>query len=202
MVRMHKKETICLLLILISLIGGAVFVRVRHGGIFSQSASVEDAFSPESSNKNVVEVVPVPVAGETIAPSVASENLKTYTHPNPKFSVDFPGEMNVETYDEGGESETILFRGPSGSFQVFVSAYDGDDSLSVDDIRRLQPFTEVTEPQTIQVGGVQAILFFSTVADIGKTREVWMAKGKYLFSITTHADHDAWLAHIMTTWRF
>jgi hypothetical protein len=78
----------------------------------------------------------------------------------------------------------------------------GDDSLTAADIQRLQPFTQVVEPQVIQLNGVQAVLFWSAVPEVGKTREVWLAKSGKLFSVTTHADHDAWLAHIMTTWRF
>ena len=194
----RRKEIIGWVVVLGMIVLGAVGVRIWKGDrVISNTA---DGSSLSVSDEHVVEVAAVPVATETI--KTEKENLKTYTNPNPKFSVDFPADMSAESYDEGGESTTILFTGPSGSFQVFVSPYDDDDSLSGEDIHRLQPFTQVLEPQIIQLRGVQAVLFFSAVPEIGKTREVWMAKNKYLFSVTTHADHDAWLAHIMTSWRF
>ena len=202
MSKVRRKEIICLVVLVCVLIGSAVFMRVRKDDLSSEGASALGAFDSGVSDENVVNVDPIPVAAETISASVASENLKTYTHPNPKFSVDFPAGMSVKTYDEGGESQTVLFKGPEGSFQVFISPYDGDDSLSAEDIQRLQPFTQVVEPQTIQLHGVQAMLFWSAVPEIGKTREVWFAKGGKLFSVTTHADRDTWLAHIMTSWRF
>lgn len=202
MQRVWGKEIIGLMIVVCLIVGSAVFVRFRKGNRSLRGASMESAFLSGVSDENIIEVEPVPVAEETISSSVVSENLKTYTHPTSKFSVDFPADMNVETYDEGGESETVLFKGQEGSFQVFVSPYDGDDSLTVEDIKRLQPFTQVMEPQIIQIQGVPAVLFFSVVPEIGKTREVWLSHGTWLFSVTAHADRDAWLAHIMTTWRF
>ena len=193
-----RKEIVGLVVVLCVIVGGAVGVRMLKGD--RVTSNDVDGSSLPVSDEHVVQVAAIPVAAETIKEE--KENLKTYTHPSPKFSVDFPADMTAESYDEGGESTTILFKGPGGNFQVFVSPYDGDNTLTAEDIHRLQPFTQVAEPQTIQLNGVQAVLFFSTVPEVGKTREVWMAKNKHLFSVTTHADHDAWLAHIMTSWRF
>jgi len=202
---MGKKEKIGLFVVFVLVIGAAIAFRLEYGRFDTneaeQAGTVLEALQ-ENEQVNEIEVTPTPVAPEDIAMSKIDENLKTYTHQKPTFSLDFPADLTIEKYDEGGVSETILFSGPSGSFQVFVSPYSGDGTISEQEVKRLQPLTPMEGVETIKIANTPALLFWSTVPDIGKTREVWLSKGGYLFSVTARGSADAWLAHIMTTWRF
>ena len=185
------------ILISLSLIAGAIWggttlMRGRGGAGMSEGTP---------SGGPVVNVAPIPAGTDTLAPATDPAR-KRYTHPHPAFSVEFPADARVQTYKEGGEGTTVLFEGPSGGFQVFVSPYGGDDTLDASDITRLYPFTVVKDPQTITINGTQAVLFWSSAEGVGNTREVWIAHSGWLFAVTARADRDAWLSELMTTWKF
>ena len=173
--------------------------------------------TPSLHEHNLVAVEPIVVPPEHIARD-ATAGQQTYTSPTYGFSITYPDTLTVVSYDEGGESETIVFQAPGSTeaaqggaagsasastpgFQIFISPFDSTE-LTEATIRRLQPFTAIENAQQITLSGVPAVLFFSTVPELGRTREVWFAHHGHLFAITARARDDAWLSALMSSWQF
>jgi hypothetical protein len=145
-----------------------------------------------------------PISAEQFTKPSDESEFKVFSHPEYGFSVDYPRELRVLTFDEGGRAETILFQHPTDKnkgFQIYISPYDGNTSLTAKKIKEIQPFTRLDDPKNISIAGTAAVLFWSAT-EVGQTREVWFAKDGLLYSITTYAPLDAWLSQVMASWRF
>lgn len=150
---------------------------------------------------------------------ILGENYQQFTHPQYTFSVEYPKELEVERFQEGDDSETIIFQESlsAGSeqekigFQIFISPFGKDEILTQNRILEDLPEAIIEEPQEAILGTltgaseeerIHALLFWSHDPSIGKTREVWFTHDGYLYEITTYAYLDSWLAKILSTWNF
>ena len=145
--------------------------------------------------------------------SALGDGFKRYTNFEYQFSVDYPEELEAEAFQEE-EGETIVFRRPEDKeknlpkeklgFQIFVSAFEEETTLTQERILKDAPSTVIEDPQEVIIGGnIPALLFWSENPVIGKTREVWFTDGKgYLYEVTTYAHLDTLLAGILSTWKF
>ena len=128
-----------------------------------------------------------------------------YHDPIYNFSLELPPDFSWQTYDEGDEGVTITFYDQLrvDSFQIAVSPYEGDPTLTRERILQDLPSTIIKEPKEVVIGGNQhALIFESEDKAIGPTREVWFVNKGFLYAITTYKHLDSWLAKILTTWRW
>ena len=134
-----------------------------------------------------------------------NSNWEGYAHPSLPFAFAHPKELVSNTFQDG-ESEIVLLQGPDPNqeIQIVARAFDEPGPLTVERIRRDVPEMVIDEPQNVFIGSAQipALLFWSSDASLGRTREVWFVQGEYLYQVTTKAENDELLAGIMETWRF
>jgi len=60
----------------------------------------------------------------------------------------------------------------------------------------------IKDPQTVEIAGEEALVFFSKDTDIGDVREVWFVHQDRLYQASTYAKYDELLAKVMRTFRF
>jgi hypothetical protein len=145
----------------------------------------------------------------------ASENIgsRIYVHPAYNFSFEFPEDLSVSTFKEGG-GEIIVAQGevvrPGAespehfAFQIFIMPWDeGGDIITPQRIHQDLPDLPVENPQEALVYKTKrALLFFSEDPAFGRTREIWILHNEFLYQIITADEYDPWLAEIMKTWKF
>lgn len=127
----------------------------------------------------------------------------TYQHPTYGFSLTYPSELIVQEFDEVG-GETIVFQKPQEQkgFQLYITPY-ADTTISESRIKNDIPSGIIREPtEVLLAGDIRGLLFWSEVPVIGESRELWFVHDGYLYQVTTYAPLDAWLADIMSTFRF
>jgi len=139
------------------------------------------------------------------------DEYKIYTNDKYGFSLEYPQDFFIETFDEGDGAETIVFQGRVSSgqdkigFQVFISPIEEAGELTRERILEDVPYAVIDEAQEVLLGpknDIRGLLFWSEDPDIGRTREVWFAHENYLYEITTYEHLDMWLAGILSTWEF
>ncbi len=163
------------------------------------SVLAKDGFAPVSVASSV-SGVPITTDGN---------HVLTFTHHDPDFSLQYPDTLQATSSKGDDGSETIIFSGPEQpdaaghmGFQIFVSQYSGSAPIDGQFVHDAFPSLAVNDPVQIVFGdGVPGLVFMSMDETIGKTRELWFARGGYLYQVTTYADLDGWLAGIFKTWR-
>ena len=108
----------------------------------------------------------------------------------------------MEEYSEKGDAYTYVFTHDDGrSFQIYITPY-GKDHIDAEQFLRDQPSGVREGEQQIAIDGVPAVVFGGKNDAMGETREVWFIKDGLLYEVTTYRELDAWLAEIMTSWKF
>jgi len=125
-----------------------------------------------------------------------------------QFSLHVPPELVMKEYDEGDGTYTIVFEEtlPQSStlrksFQIFFTPYLGD-TITQSRILKDVPTGKFTTPIEVVIGGNVHALVFSSTGLLGEMSEAWFVHNGYLYEVTTYAQLDAWLAQILSTWRF
>jgi len=138
------------------------------------------------------------------------ENSNTFYHPQYRFSMIYPSDMNNTNFVEGG-GEQILFQDSAGDkwFQFYITPWDEGDNLSVERIKQDLPDLVMKNTQSVILGpeqesgvGPRAVIFFGQEDGLGETREVWFVKNGRLYQITTYKRLDLFLAEILSTLTF
>ncbi len=173
-----------------------LLLRNPRDGDTSDAGTTATAVGPE------IIIDPIPANPQEIGDATTHPGWKRYASARHEFAVEYPGEFSVTSYDEGGPAETIVFQSGGRGLQVLVSGYAEKQPLTVEGIRTLQPLTEIDDPQEVMIGGVPAVLFWSTTSELGKTGEVWFVRGGRMYAVTARASDDALLSQIMATWKF
>ncbi|HEY0221086.1 MAG TPA: hypothetical protein VGC58_02575 [Candidatus Paceibacterota bacterium] len=164
------------------------------------------SFSYYKKNRGVLYVPPntLSIIGEVVKTENGSnKNLSLYKNTKSNFSIEFPKELTIKEYDEGGGSYSYVFENESGdkSFQIFFTEYY-KDSITEERFLTDIPSGVIKEKQDIFIDGVPAVMFFSKNNIMGETREVWFIKNGFLYEVFTYKDLDEWLSEIMLTWKF
>jgi hypothetical protein len=144
--------------------------------------------------------------GQSVPPTVPAALLE-YTNDAFGFSLVYPEDLQVSTFDEGDGASTIVFQnvgGPDGGargFQIFVVPY-GAGQMHDD-----QPLTQElpsirTELQEITIDGASGVAFYSATEALGDTHEIWFIHEGSLYEVTTLRVLEPWLSEIMQTWQF
>lgn len=149
------------------------------------------------------------LASVTQTSIVLGEGFAKFTHPDYRFSLEYPEDLILERFKEGEGAETIVFQGAKAregeklGFQIFISPYGEDEVLTKERILEDVPGAVIDDAIEVILGdGTQALLFWSESSEVGRTREVWFVHSGQLYEITTYADLDEWLANILSTWSF
>lgn len=144
----------------------------------------------------------VTVTKPFFAPQQLANGNKFYLNRLLKFSVVYPGNLDVQEYGQGNTS-TIVFEDVSTQegFQVFVVPYE-EQVVSDERFKMDVPSGVMKDPVDILVDGVRATMFFSHNSLLGETREVWFIKDGFLYEVTARKDLDGWLSEIIRNWKF
>ena len=119
------------------------------------------------------------------------------------FSLFYPNDLTVKTYDEGGGAMTFIFQDTKTlqGFQIFVTPYIGT-TISDERFKQDEPSGVRQNMADVSIGGAQAVSFFSTNVELGDTAEVWFIHGGYLYEATSLKPLAQWFSNIMQTWQF
>lgn len=133
----------------------------------------------------------------------APEGYTEYYDSIYRFSLFYPSDLSVESYDEGAGAATITFQNPETAhgFQIFILPY-AEDQVSEERFRLDEPSGVRTGEQRVSIDGALAASFFSESLTLGETAEVWFVHGGYLYEVTTLKPLSGWLSGIMRTWKF
>lgn len=169
-------------------IGALIFLTQRKKDV-AQPAVI----SPESE---------VTVTKPFFAPQQLADGKKFYLNRLLKFSVVYPGNLDIQEYGQGNTS-TIVFEDVSTQegFQVFVVPYD-KEVISDERFKMDIPSGVMIDPVDVLVDGHTATMFFSQNGLLGETREVWFIKDGFLYEVTARKDLDGWLSEIIRNWKF
>jgi len=181
------------------ILGGSFFIQSRQSDVGDSVPSYQFDYTTVSSDTLIL-----------------GEGYKRFTHPLYGFSVEYPEELDITTFEEDEHSETVVFRTPEDEsvsleekigFQIFISPFEEDSILTYERIREDLPFATIEDPVEVVIGTktgqeTQALLFWSEDPTIGRTRELWFVYNSNLYEVTTFAHLDNFLASILTTWNF
>ena len=120
------------------------------------------------------------------------------------LSLFYPNTLTVKEYAQAGTAMTVTFEATDGSndgFQIFIVPY-GESQITPDRLKQDIPSGVIEQQTNIVIDGKPAIMFYSTNATLGDTREVWFINHGFLYEVTTYKQLDTWLASIMQTWQF
>jgi hypothetical protein len=120
-----------------------------------------------------------------------------------RFSVLYPGNLAMRSYDEGGGATTISLQDVRAGegFQIFVVPYR-EAQVSEARFRQDEPSGVRNSPRDIKIDGATATSFYSTNAALGDTAEIWFVHGGFLYEVTALKAQADWLTGIMQTWQF
>jgi hypothetical protein len=153
---------------------------------------------------------PQPTATTTTTNSAISPPARTppagtkeYQNTTYHFSLFYPQELTVATFDEGGGATTITFQNveTAQGFQIFIVPYS-ESQVNEKRFKQDEPSGVRESLTNITVDGATAAAFYSTNAALGATREVWVVHGGFLYEMTTLKSLDTWLGSIIQTWKF
>ncbi len=139
---------------------------------------------------------------DLLPPREAPNGLLEYRNTRFRFSLFYPEEMDVETYNEGGSAMTFTFNDPEGrSFQIFIVRYR-EQEVTEERFRKDAPSGVREDARNVTIDGTAAVSFYGKDALVGETAEVWFVHGGYLYEVTAPKPLAGWLSEIMQTWKF
>jgi len=139
----------------------------------------------------------------TASASDASATTALFTDDLHHFTLLYPKDVDVHSYDDGEGSHTFTFEGPSPGegFQIFIVPYTHTDitpaRFKIDD-----PSGVMQNAATTAVDGVPAKSFVGYNDQMGTTSEVWFIHNGFLYELTTYKGFHAWLTQAAQSWQF
>ena len=155
--------------------------------------------------------------GERNYPFTNPDLQLRYTDDELGFFVDYPEGFTVNEMEEENVKVLVFSKIdsdlPAGevgeSFQIFAMPFDESGPITPERIFIDQPDMVMKDPQTVQIAGEEALVFFGTDPDIGDVREVWfvhpsttLGASGHLYQASTYAKYDELLAKVMKTFKF
>ena len=206
-----KKPQIFALFVVIGIgaLGVLLFRSGGHGDSVGETASTWNIFSsPKDTQTGEIAQEGESVTAGTNVLSKGYDLGETVRYVNTAYGFSFekPKRMTATSFAEE-MGETIVLQETQGSdnFQIFVLPWDEPDYavMTAERIRQDIPDMVIEEPQeAVLADGTHALLFWSKEEGSGKTREVWIIHGAYLYEVSALANMDSLLARIMGTWKF
>ena len=197
--------------IITGVVGAAVLVGAAYylysSGTISFSGGSGAASAPSPTETPAFDLgapppggAPAPLVAEPRTPPAGYLEYRSDAY---HFSLFYPNNLTVKTYDEGGGASTITFQNikTAEGFQLYITPYGGTQ-ISEQQFKRDEPSGVRTGVQNVTVGGVPAVSFYSTNPALGDTAEVWFIRGGYLYEATSLKPLASWFSNIMQTWQF
>ena len=130
--------------------------------------------------------------------------VKEYKNARYGFSLLYPSDLKVSTFDEGGGASTTTFQNPEKAegFQIFSVPYGGTQAMSEERFRQDVPSGVCKSLTHIAMDGAAGTAFYSTHTALGATREVRIVRDGFLYELTAPKPLAAWLGEIIKTWKF
>jgi hypothetical protein len=97
------------------------------------------------------------------------------------FSVYYPPDLKVQTYDESGDALTVALQDltATAGFEVYVTPYSGAQ-ITEARFKTDEPSGAFNQPTNVLIDGVQATMFYGSNSVMGDTREIWFIHGGFL----------------------
>jgi len=167
------------------------------------------------SNSNELDLTKGITFGDSILETIPSDysldkkidNNPLYKDAQGKFSFSYPEGFSVGNFGDATEAgETILIQrqGEKAGFQVFVALFDEPGTaLTPERITEDVPGIVMQSPEPVELDGqVIGISFTSENSSFGPSREVWIAKGGYIYQMTSYLNDQVLLKQVLSTWKF
>jgi hypothetical protein len=190
---LNRRVSLTLGLIALAIIIGSGALLFGAGKTTSaQAASPALAFATESTSTSSEIVAAPPPTG-----------YLPYSNPQYHFSVYYPPNLQLHTYNEEGGGFTAAFQNPTTNvgFEVYVTPYSATQ-ITEQEFKLDEPSGVDNQPTPVTIDGVPATMFYGSNSVMGDTREIWFIHGRFLYEVTTYKQLDSWLAPIMQTWQF
>ncbi len=120
------------------------------------------------------------------------------------FSFSYPGEgFNVSDFtDSGGKIILVKNAASDNGFQIFIIAFDEPGVMTKERILRDIPDMAISGDEYVNIGGEKALSFVSQDDLGGKTREIWLVRGGWLYRIKAYESFEKQMMEILDTWKF
>jgi hypothetical protein len=130
-------------------------------------------------------------------------DMKEYQDVRYGFSLRYPSNLTVATFDEGEGAATVTFQNieKGEGFQIFIVPHE-DSQVSEQRFAQDVPSGVREFLANIMVDGAIGATFDSTHTTLGTTHEIWFVRGGFLYEVTTPKPLETWLGTIIKTWRF
>lgn len=125
-----------------------------------------------------------------------------YEQADLKFSFAYPEGFTVGEFPDEDDSETILVQKQNIGFQLYISPFDENITITYDRIQADQPDLVISDPKQIGFVGVSGVLFESENDSGEKTLEIWWVKDSHLYQITTYPEFRDTMVKILETWTY
>ena len=187
-------------IIVVILAGGVVYYFAKNQNLALRTWNLE--FWQSSNNQAPSSDIP---SSNNQAPSSNNQ----YKNDQFGFSFGYPEGFNISDFDDGG-GKIILVKNVGSSvsnnsdngFQIFIAAFDEPGPITKERILQDIPDMAIVGAEYIDIGGERALSFTSKDELGGETREIWIARGGYLYQITGYKNFEKELLEIMGTWKF
>ena len=207
----HMKTKI-LFVIGFVLIAANIYFFVWPGGGFWGRGSVP-AENGAGAGENMVDGLSLDDGtGNTTTPSLDRLDFNIYTNNDFGFSFELPKEYSVTNFPEDEAGEVILVQGPAAKeggkmsgFQIFITEFDEEGPITPARIRQDLPDAVIQSPQTALIGpdkNIEALIYWSDVPSLGRTREAWFVYGGYVYQVTAYAEFDSLVGSMLATLTF
>jgi hypothetical protein len=126
-------------------------------------------------------------ASEIAAASPPAKYLP-YRNQQYHFSVYYPPDLKVQTYDESGDAFTVALQDLTGTagFEVYVTPYSGTQVTEAR-FKTDEPSGTFNQPTHVTVDGVPATAFYGSNSAMGDTREIWLPHARPRFPAPARA---------------
>lgn len=197
LIGLMKKQTIIIVAIVVVIIAVAIiFLKTnKNSPSNEEEANINEYQQVSDSIQNTY----------TLTPSKEDEKNNVFVDSQYGFSFQYPKSFTATKFSDQEQTSTILVQeeGGKNGFQIFISWFDEPGPITKERVLQDLPDMKITNAENrILKNGVPALLFFSSEASLGETREIWFINGGYLYQITATKEIDSLVAQIVGTWKF
>ncbi|HYF12910.1 MAG TPA: hypothetical protein VD928_01260 [Candidatus Paceibacterota bacterium] len=152
--------------------------------------------------QSAASAISAPQASTSEHPPV-SGNTREYRSATHHFSLQYPKDLAVKEFEEGGSAMTVIFENveKGEGFQIFIIPYN-ESQVSEERFRQDIPSGIRKGLTDVTIDNAVGAAFYSEHEILGETREFWFIKNGWLYEITAPKSLDAWLSKIVATLEF
>lgn len=143
----------------------------------------------------------------TAAENSTTENSSStiaFTHPDFGFTITYPSNYTLGSFPEGdGDMVLLQDKTSKKGFQVFISAYDEKENLSIEVIRKSLLTMRVSNDKNFTLGTEEIPAIGFDGENAGKeTREVWFVIDGNLYQCTSYVEVGAEMEKVLQSITF